>query len=154
LASSPPPSPTRRSFIDWLLSVGVLGWATSVVYPVLRYVLPSGTAGAGGPIVLTAEQANKVTHDRFAICQAGSLRLIVFDEGSGKYKALAAKCTHEGCTVQYVPGDAVIWCACHNGRFDLDGRNISGPPPRPLARYGVRVDDAGRIVVTPEPIVT
>jgi cytochrome b6-f complex iron-sulfur subunit len=154
VTSNPQATATRRSFIDWLLSIGVLGWAASVAYPVLRYVLPSGTAGVGGPVVLTAEEADKVRRDRFTICQAGTLRLIVFDDGSGKYRALAAKCTHEGCTVQYVPGDAVIWCACHNGRFDLEGRNISGPPPRPLSRYGVHVDEAGRVIVTPEPIAT
>jgi len=30
-----------------------------------------------------------------------------------------------------------VWCACHNGVYDLEGRNVSGPPPRPLERYDV-----------------
>jgi Rieske Fe-S protein len=33
----------------------------------------------------------------------------------------------------------VIWCACHNGKYDLNGHNISGPPPRPLEEYRVIV---------------
>jgi Rieske Fe-S protein len=33
----------------------------------------------------------------------------------------------------------VIWCACHNGKYDLNGRNISGPPPRPLDPYIVKI---------------
>jgi len=37
--------------------------------------------------------------------------------------------------VQYVAGDSVILCACHNGKYDLDGRVLSGPPPRPLAKW-------------------
>jgi Rieske Fe-S protein len=30
-----------------------------------------------------------------------------------------------------------IWCACHNGYYDMNGRNIAGPPPRPLTEYKV-----------------
>ena len=36
--------------------------------------------------------------------------------------------------MQYKQDESIIWCACHNGRFDLDGRVLSGPPPRALAR--------------------
>jgi len=33
----------------------------------------------------------------------------------------------------------MIWCACHNGKYDLNGRNVSGPPPRPLDEFKVIV---------------
>jgi cytochrome b6-f complex iron-sulfur subunit len=141
---------TRRSFLDWLLSAGVVGWVGSMAYPVLRYLKPLSTTGSGGPVVLSSSEADKVRRDHFAIVQARNFRLIVFDDGTGRYRALDAKCTHEGCTVQYVPGDSVIWCACHNGKFDLEGRNIAGPPPRPLARHTVRIDETGRVIVSPE----
>jgi Rieske Fe-S protein len=49
-----------------------------------------------------------------------------------------------------VPGESVIWCACHNARFDLDGRVISGPPPRPLASYAIHEDADGDIFVDAE----
>jgi len=42
----------------------------------------------------------------------------------------------------------VIWCACHNGRFDLDGRVLSGPPPRPLAAFKTSGSLDTRIVVS------
>jgi Rieske Fe-S protein len=32
-----------------------------------------------------------------------------------------------------------IWCACHNGIYSIDGRNISGPPPRPLDVFDVHL---------------
>jgi Rieske Fe-S protein len=41
--------------------------------------------------------------------------------------------------VQYRPDLAEIWCACHNGHFDLNGTNVAGPPPKPLERYDVKV---------------
>jgi Rieske Fe-S protein len=43
------------------------------------------------------------------------------------------------CTVQYRDDLHHVWCACHNGHYDLNGKNISGPPPRPLEQYAVNV---------------
>ena len=65
-------------------------------------------------------------------------RLFVFRTGN-VYHAVSAVCTHLGCTVQLRPDGQSIWCACHNGLYDLEGRNVSGPPPRPLEAYVVHV---------------
>lgn len=123
----------RRNFLNGLLGTAVTGWVGSLVYPVLRYLRPLNEA-SGGPLKLTAEQLAKVEKEHFVIARSGAQRVIVFQAG-GELRALSAKCTHEGCTVQFVPGDSVIWCACHNGKFDLDGRVLSGPPPRPLGKW-------------------
>ena len=58
---------------------------------------------------------------------------------SGELRAFTARCTHLDCTVQYRDDVSHIWCACHNGHFDLQGRNISGPPPTPLEQFDVNV---------------
>jgi Rieske Fe-S protein len=58
-----------------------------------------------------------------------------------------ATCTHLACTVQYREDIGHIWCACHNGHFDLNGLNISGPPPRPLDQFVVN-ETADQIVVS------
>ena len=76
----------------------------------------------------------------FVIVPVSGKRAIVFRDDGGAVRAFDAKCTHEGCTVQYVPGESAIWCACHNARFDTDGRVLSGPPPRPLPRYTAHED--------------
>jgi Rieske Fe-S protein len=52
-------------------------------------------------------------------------------------KAFNALCTHVDCTVQYRPDQEDIFCSCHEGVYDLSGRNVSGPPPRPLQTYKV-----------------
>ena len=57
----------------------------------------------------------------------------------GKYLAMSATCTHLSCTVQYRNDLHQVWCACHNGMYDLTGRNLSGPPPRPLEGYQVHL---------------
>jgi Rieske Fe-S protein len=48
--------------------------------------------------------------------------------------------------VQFKAQDTAIWCACHNGVYDLEGRNVSGPPPRPLEAYVVHEAD-GQVFV-------
>jgi Rieske Fe-S protein len=35
----------------------------------------------------------------------------------------------------------VLHCPCHEGYFDLrTGRNIAGPPPRPLPKIALEID--------------
>ena len=55
-----PPKRTRRSFIDLILGFGFIGTATSVVYPVLRYLKPLGPSGAQGPIKLSKEEQGRL----------------------------------------------------------------------------------------------
>jgi Rieske Fe-S protein len=144
------PLPTRRSFLDALLALGLVGFLASLLYPVLRYLRPIERSGPGGPLRLSAEDVTTLSRERFVILRAGARRVLVLEGADDRLRALDAKCTHEGCTVRFVPAEGVIWCACHNGRFDLDGRVISGPPPRPLPRYtATRAGDG--VVVTLEP---
>lgn len=81
------------------------------------------------------------------IFKFGSKPGIIIRTQTGELKALSASCTHLDCIVQYQPQAGNILCACHNGIYDLTGKNISGPPPRPLEEYTVNVkgDD---IIVT------
>jgi len=61
-----------------------------------------------------------------------------------KFLAYSQKCTHLSCAVIPMVEKGVIRCPCHEGFFDLyTGRNIAGPPPRPLPRItlDVRGDD-------------
>ena len=58
--------------------------------------------------------------------------LILVDD---KPRAINAVCTHLQCTVEYRSTSQDIFCNCHNGVYDLNGRNIAGPPPRPLEVY-------------------
>jgi len=133
-----------------MLGVGVLGSAASVFYPILRYLTPLPAAGPAGPSTLTREEVATLEREQFVIVPVGGARVLVVEEADQKLHALAARCTHEGCTVQYVPGESVIWCACHNARFDLGGRVLSGPPPKPLPKYTVERAEDGSILVAKE----
>ena len=140
--------PARRSVLNWFLGAGVVGWAVSVLYPVLRYLRPLAEAGAGSPLKLSSEELSTLGKSHFVIARSGTRKVIVF-EGGGDLRALDAKCPHEGCTVQFAPGDSLLGCACHNGKFDVDGRVLSGPPPRPLVKW-VATREGNDVILTME----
>lgn len=75
--------------------------------------------------------------------------IYVTHQANDTYLALWARCTHRGCVVDYDQPDSQYVCPCHHGRFDSLGRNISGPPPRPLALLKTQVDKNGILSVQP-----
>lgn len=54
--------------------------------------------------------------------------------------AFAPQCTHLGCAYHWDEHKQNFLCPCHTSTFSLDGQVISGPAPRPLDRYRVRVE--------------
>ncbi len=55
--------------------------------------------------------------------------------------ALSAVCTHLGCNVRFEEDRGEFVCPCHAGVYDMEGKNIAGPPPAPLSRLPVKVED-------------
>ena len=140
---------TRRHFLDLLLGASLLGWLVSVAYPIIRYLKPLPQTGPTGPTRLTREEAAKLEQSKFVIVPVSGQRVIVL-QSQEKLLAFSAKCTHEGCTVTYQPGQSVLWCPCHDGRFDMNGRVLSGPPPRPLLQYVAQRQPDGGIIISEE----
>ena len=140
--------PVTRRWVDVLLGSSFIAWVGAVVYPIVRYLTPLRDGGGADKVTLTDAQKQELAGSGFMIARLGSDRVLLLKEGERNVRAISAKCTHEGCTVQYVPADGIVWCACHNGKFAPDGRVISGPPPRPLAAYGVEGDLDGKVTVS------
>lgn len=135
LLSTPIP---RRGFVELLLGGGFLATAAAFIYPVLRYFIPPKTADLGGDSVVAAK-VGELAANSGKIFRFGSRPGLLIRTADGGYRAMSAVCTHLSCTVQYRPDLREVWCACHNGTYNLDGRNISGPPPRPLEAFDVQV---------------
>jgi cytochrome b6-f complex iron-sulfur subunit len=134
--SSPPVS--RRDFAKVLLGGGLLASIAAFLYPVVRYLNPPRTADLGGDSVV-AGKVGELKPNSGKIFRFGSRPGLLIRTADGNYRAMSATCTHLSCTVQYREDLREVWCACHNGKYNLDGRNISGPPPRPLEAFDVQV---------------
>ncbi len=74
-------------------------------------------------------------------------------EGPREFIAFSVDCTHLGCPIRWLEGAELFMCPCHGGVYYKDGRVASGPPPRPLVQYPVRIQsDEVQILTSPVPI--
>ncbi len=81
----------------------------------------------------------------FKIIRFGSEPVILMRVAEGDFRAFSATCTHLQCIVEYHSKDQLIYCNCHGGEYDVNGRNVAGPPPRPLTRFQVhQVERSGQ----------
>lgn len=128
----------RRKFLSQFLFTSVGTLAMAVFYPVARFLSPPHVEEDAGTRVL-AGKVTEIEKDGWKLFPMGSEPGILVEKTPGEFRAYSAVCTHLGCTVQFDKSARRIWCACHNGQYDLEGRNVSGPPPRPLKPYTVQV---------------
>lgn len=135
----------RRRFVDWLLGTSAGALAVSIFYPVLRFLDPPRLAEQSvQQVEVGASNDPELLEKGFKIVRFGVEPVIVVRAGDGDFRAFTATCTHLDCIVEYRPQLGRIWCNCHNGEYDLNGRNVGGPPPRPLTRFTVhRVPQSG-----------
>ena len=49
-------------------------------------------------------------------------------------------CSHLSCRVGWDPENQEYYCPCHAAFFDKDGEVKSGPPPRPMDRYDIKLE--------------
>jgi len=139
---------SRRAFLRYLLNGGVFALLGAACYPIMRYLYPPrGTEASVSSVV--AAQAGELATNTAKMFRFGNRPALLIHTPYGELKAFSAVCTHLNCTVQYDEDSSVIWCACHNGKFDLNGQVISGPPPRPLEAYQVNVRGDDVIVLKP-----
>ena len=136
----------RRRLLQSLLGGGIGASILSFLYPILSFVLPPRTQGSGSESQEVG-QAEELKPNSGLVFQFGTQPALLIRTPEGELRAFSAICTHLGCTVRYEPDSKVIWCPCHNGMFDLHGRNIGGPPPRPLPEYRVNLRE-GKVVVS------
>ena len=149
LSSNPslPTSPvSRRDFLDWVIKGGLFATLAGMLFPALAYLWPVTRRGPAGGLVEVGTVDEIHVWGSKKVVLGGSALIVV--RTPAEFKAFSAICTHLGCIVYWDSAKQLIACPCHAGFFGLDGRVVSGPPPRPLAMHPVSVVD-GRIFVKP-----
>jgi Rieske Fe-S protein len=147
-----PPDPSgvasgsRRQFLDWLIKAFLGLWAL-------------GFAGVLGAYLRAPEREKRIaertvrvgTLDELRVGDAllvrhGATPFYVVRLDAERVIAVSAVCTHVRCILDFDRARKGFVCPCHDGRFDLGGAVLSGPPPRPLPSYAVQVR-AGEVFV-------
>lgn len=76
-----------------------------------------------------------------------SYGIYILRQPGDKVTALSNVCTHLSCRVNWQAEQQSFICPCHDAHFDMEGKVISGPPPRPLDSYPIEVDDQGNLTL-------
>src|SRR5437868_937541 len=153
--AAPPKSPSktgkeRRFFLFAMfgsaLAVGFTALAASLVGMVLgtvRFLFPNVLSEPPSKVTVGFPDdfpEDKVTDDF-------KDRNIWVVRHSGILYALSTTCTHLGCTPNWLAEAQKFKCPCHGSGFKITGVNFEGPAPRPLERWGIGLDENGKIVV-------
>ncbi|MCJ7713749.1 Rieske 2Fe-2S domain-containing protein [Candidatus Bathyarchaeota archaeon] len=135
----------RRNFLKYFLSGGLAGFAAITIYPILSFLNPPKQTEVEVNSVVVGKVDDFKPGDS-KIIRFGNKPVIIIRADDNKFRAFSATCTHLDCTVQYKKDEKIIWCACHNGKYDLYGNNVSGPPPKPLDKFNVAIKNDELIV--------
>ena len=141
----------RREFLSYA-SAGVLGimalalgipLAGAVISPAIRR---SGSEewidlGAVGDFPI-----GRMVEKRVRVDREGQRTVYVLQREDGSIRAISPSCTHLGCPVHWNEVSRRFICPCHGGIFDARGKNVGGPPKRPLHRLETRIE-GGRLHV-------
>ena len=143
----------RRNLINWFLGTSFGALFLSIVYPIVRYITPPKIAEAStNQVEAGTTDDPDLVQKGFKILRFGAEPVILVRAGEADFRAFSATCTHLDCIVTYQKDKSDIYCNCHGGTYDLTGRNVAGPPPRPLNPYKVnlvaKASGASTIVVS------
>jgi menaquinol-cytochrome c reductase iron-sulfur subunit len=159
------PTYTRRQFLKWGI-YGVAGAVTIAVgVPTALYFIEPAFKGADSSKILvklgdvnkfanaTAPQSVSTSYkytDSFKQVD-GTKQVFVRAKKAGAsaaadFQILDPTCTHLGCAVSFNPPNQAIaknkfYCFCHGSIYDIDGKNVGGPAPKPLFSYTVNLVD-------------
>ncbi len=130
---------------------GIIGAAVGI--PAIEYVISPARKGIQSQEWLRVGSISKVepgtpTLFKVKIEQATGwitneeeLSLYILTDNGRDYVAMSNICTHLGCRVRWIAEKNQFFCPCHNGVFSKTGEVISGPPPKPLNRYQVKIEN-------------
>jgi len=75
--------------------------------------------------------------------------LFVVRKSEKEVRVFSDVCTHLGCRVNWHPDIEHYVSPCHDGHFDIMGKNVSGPPPRPLDEFITKIENGNLFVTLP-----
>jgi menaquinol-cytochrome c reductase iron-sulfur subunit len=143
---------SRRDFMKTaILSIGGL-IGTAIGLPAIAYVVGPALQketdewirlGSVGKVELNTPTLFKTIIEKQTgwINAEEEFSVYVLTTNGQEFVVMSNICTHLGCRVRWIPDQEGFFCPCHNGVFSKDGSVVSGPPPRPLDRFEVKVED-------------
>lgn len=135
---------TRRIFLNTLFFGWLAAFFSGVFYALMKFAFPTLGKEPDFVVLNRKDFADLAANSVNAFPWGGTVGLYL-KKADGSVIALKGVCTHMECNVAYKPEMKRFYCACHQGWFDENGKNIAGPPPKPLERF--EIEEAGENLI-------
>lgn len=136
----------RRDFLSKFLSLWSIATVVPFIHAVIEFITPPKSKEIARETIRVASLGD-LPFNSAKVFKFNKNPVILVHTTSGQFKAFSARCTHLGCIVQYVPeGTPHFECNCHGSQFDLNGKNIAGPAPEPLAPFRIKIEESSIII--------
>lgn len=127
---------TRRTFLNTLFFGWVAAFFSGTLYALMKFAFP--TLGKEPDfVVLNRKDFIGIPKNTVKPFAWGGTVGLYYKKENGSVMALKGVCSHMECNVAYRPEEKRFYCACHQGWFDDTGKNIAGPPPKPLEIFEI-----------------
>ena len=136
---------TRRTFLNTLFGGWLLAFFSGSFYALWKFAFPTLGKEPDFVVLKTADFLSIPPNSVKPFAWGGKVGLILKKPG-GAVSALKGVCTHMECNITYRPEETKFYCACHKGWFDENGKNIEGPPPKPLEFFDYTVEGEKLII--------
>ena len=141
----------RRRFLGSMIGGGAVALGAGAAVPLTAYM---GNLREDPPpdFLEIPREDWDLPPGEFRITLYGRIPVLIFrtPQPENDLKVFVATCTHLDCTVSYRADENRIFCACHEGYYDVEGRVLSGPPPKPLSQFARKLLPDGRLVIALE----
>lgn len=138
---------SRRKFLNGLLGGGLGSLAVILMSPIIKFVFPpyKEPDQVNLPLADYKDMAPGAVKNFAWGLKPGFIKA----KSDGTLIAFVGVCSHLDCNVAWQPDKKKFFCACHDGWYDENGKNIAGPPPKPLRMLQVAVEGEELIVRRP-----
>jgi menaquinol-cytochrome c reductase iron-sulfur subunit len=147
-------NPSRRTFL--IRSIAAIGGGITAAVGIPAAVFVTGSARAAttgedwirlgsassvepgaAPVLMKAIVSRRTGY----LVEEQEVSVFVTTTDGVEFSVLSNICTHLGCRVRWVEDESGFFCPCHNAVFGPDGGVLTGPPPRPLDKFEVMVEE-------------
>ncbi len=152
----------RRKFLERFSLLLAGGAAAALAVPTVGFILgplfesnprvwrPVGDTDSFNPGETVAVAFEDASPERWAGVTARTAAWLR-RERDGSFVAFSINCSHLGCPVRWLADADLFMCPCHGGVYYKDGTVAAGPPPKPLTRYPIRINN-GKVEIQTGPI--
>ena len=155
------PDGTRRRFFRLVINAAAGFIGVSLAVPLIGYLISPAfkrraqawvdVASANDLSAGVPKQLEYVATVRDGYVETKTEKALwAVKQPDGQVTVFSPMCTHLGCGYHWDAGAQQFKCPCHGSVYDVSGRVLAGPAPRPLDALPSKVDNGRLLVVYKE----